>query len=198
MRHSALIAAAALFALRLAAQQREPARPMTAPGAPAQGMTRMGPPGEDEHMGGMMRLHAFMPEALLEHREHLQLTAQQVTRLEQLRDAAKAAHETAETQSQQHMQQMTAALGAANPDTAQIRAHFNAHHDAMGQAHWAMMRSALQARAVLNDGQRQWMEGFVAAMGQHEAMMGEMGIKREHGAEAGHGHAPGEQHRPDR
>ena len=198
MRHSTFLAAAALVAMPLAAQQRDSVRPIP-PGAPGMGMMRMGPgPGMHEGMAGMQRLHAFMPAALLEHKDHLTLTAQQVTRLEQLRDAAKTATEAAQGQAQAHMQQMMTALGAARPDSAQVRAHFLAHHEAMGQAHWTMMSSALQARAVLTDAQRQWMEGFAAAMAQHQQHEG-MGMMQGQGMGPGHvAPGPGMQRPQDR
>src|SRR2546426_5646208 len=34
------------------------------------------------------------------------------------------------------------------------KVHFQAAHGAMGKAHWAMLASAVQARAVLSDAQR--------------------------------------------
>jgi Spy/CpxP family protein refolding chaperone len=193
MRHSALLTAAALIALPLAAQQRDSVR-ATPPGTP-RGMMGMGMRQgmQGEGMGGMHRLHAFMPAALIEHEAHLNLSSQQVTRLEQLRDAAKAAHDAAQGQAQAHMQEMMRALTAATPDSGQVRAHFVAHHEAMGQAHWAMLRSALQARAVLTDAQRQWMEGWAAAMAQHQQHEGMVGMMQGQGMGPGHdGHTPGQ------
>jgi hypothetical protein len=66
---------------------------------------------------------------------------------------------------------MRAVLAAATPDTARARRLFKAHHDAMGEAHWAMLQAGAQAKAVLSDAQRARVDGWADAMheGHHHA-----------------------------
>jgi hypothetical protein len=51
-----------------------------------------------------------------------------------------------------HMDELHAALDAA-PDTTAIRTHFLAAHDAMGQAHLAMLITDARAKAILTEAQ---------------------------------------------
>ena len=117
-----------------------------------------------EMMGPMFRGMAFAPMHLLEHKDALELTPQQVTRLTALQDAAKGAHDAAQTEMQTHMQAMTTVMKAANPDTNQLKQHFQALQTAMGRAHWSMLSAAAQARGVLTDLQRGRVEGWADAM----------------------------------
>lgn len=181
MKGMAISALAVLFAaMPLAAQQRDSVRAMGhvhgAGMGQGQGHGRQTMGGGmmmmEEMMGPMHRGMAFAPARLLEHQEQLVLTPQQVTRLTQLRDAAKSAHDAAHHEAMQHMQELAKVQAAAAPDTAALRAHFMGHHDAMGRAHWTMLRASSQAKAVLTDGQRGRVEGWADAMQMH----------REHGA----------------
>ena len=117
-----------------------------------------------EMMGPMMRGMAFNPEHLLMRKEALGLTAQQEARLTTLRDAAKTAHDAAAADAKTHMDAMAQAMNAASPDTAAVKQHFQAAHAAMGKAHWTMLAAAAQAKAVLTDGQRGRVDGWVDAM----------------------------------
>ena len=172
-----LLTLLALAAAPLGAQQ--PAKPDTAkprmmgPGMMGQGpMMGQGMQHEmmmhmqqmQEMMGPMMRGMAFAPDHLLNRRDTLGLTAEQVSRLTALRDAAKVAHDRAAAQAKAHMDALGKVFNAAAPDTAAARQHFQAAHQAMGDAHWAMLRAAALARAVLTDGQRGRVEGWADAM----------------------------------
>jgi Spy/CpxP family protein refolding chaperone len=126
-------------------------------------------------MGPMMHSMAYTPASLLMHKDQLKLTDQQVTRLTALRDAAKTAHDAAMNDMHTHMQEMLPLMDAATPDTAKIKPHFQAVQAAMAKAHWAMLVASAQARAVLNDAQRGWVEGWSDAMG-HQGMMGQGGM----------------------
>lgn len=166
-----LILAVAGAAAPLAAQHDHPAPPAGRPDSEAhRPMPGMMMPGTGGMMGGMMadmpmhRAMAFAPEHLLSRRDKLGLTAQQVTRLEALRDAARLAHDRAHTAAKLAGDSLGAVLGAAAPDTVLARRLFRAHHDAMGEAHWVMMRTAAQAKAVLTEGQRGRVEGWADAM----------------------------------
>lgn len=124
-----------------------------------------------EMMGPMMRGMAFTPVHLLTRKEALGLTAPQVTRLEALRDAAKAAHDAAAADAQTHMQALGQGMAAAKPDTTAAKQHFQAAQAAMAKAQWAMLGAAAQAKAVLTDEQRGRVDGWVDAM---QMQMGQM------------------------
>ncbi len=152
-------------------------------------MQRHGPMmGHMSHMEGpMMRGMGYMPEHLLMKKDQLQLTAQQITRLTALRDAAKTAHDAAEADAKTHMNALHQVLQASTPDTTALRQHFQAAHNAMGNAHFAMLRATAQAKAVLNDAQRGRVEGWMDAM-EH---MGPRMHKRQGPGDSTHdGHQP--------
>ena len=177
MKTITLIAAAVcLVAAPLAAQQdtshaRHPRRAMRRP--PMQ----RGEHGDDmmammrEMMAPLMSVMAYTPDHLLDHRDSLQLTSDQVTRLTAIRDAAKTAHDAAASDFKTHAGELSTAFQAAAPDTNALRPHLDAAHAAMGKAHWAMLSAAAQAKAVLTDAQRQKVDATVKAMMQREHPM---------------------------
>jgi hypothetical protein len=114
---------------------------------------------------------AFTPAQLLERKDVLALTPQQVTRLTALRDEAKKAHDAAAAEAKQHRDALEKSLQASPPDTAGLRTHFQAMHSAMGNAHWTMLRAAGQARGVLTDAQRGRVDGWADAMQMQHRMM---------------------------
>ena len=122
-------------------------------------------------MGPMMRTMAFMPDHLLARKDALELTAQQVTRITALRDAAKTAHDAAQTEMQTHIAAMAETMKTNAPDTTALKQHFQAALAAMSRAHWAMLSSAAQARAVLTDGQRGRVDGWADMMEMHDHEM---------------------------
>src|SRR5881397_679961 len=130
-------------------------------------MERMGP--------SLMRMMLYTPQHLLARKDALGLTPDQVTRLTALRDAARNAGEAAEADAHSHMQALEQAADSPKPDTSAIKVHFQAAHGAMGKAHWAMLASAVQARAVLTDAQRggmwAWADSMQAWTEQHRQMM---------------------------
>ena len=113
---------------------------------------RMGMPGMMG--GGMMGGMEYSPEHLLAMNGELSLTVQQITALTALRDQAKKSREGAMDKIKTHMDELRTALDAATPDTTAIRTHFLAAHDAMGQAHLAMLITNARAKAILTDAQR--------------------------------------------
>jgi Spy/CpxP family protein refolding chaperone len=183
MRRMSLLVALAVAA-PLAAQQPDSAKKPAMPMGRAPGMMggQRGMMQGDMHgmmgammgnmpmMGAMMRGMAFNPGSLLMHKDVLQLTDQQASKLTALRDAAKTAHDAAMGEMHTHMQEMMPLMSAATPDTAQIKPHFQAALAAMAKAHWAMLVASTQARAVLTDVQRARVEGWADAM-QHRGMM---------------------------
>lgn len=150
-----LLAAAVPFvmALPLTGQQ---------PGAPGHGNPSL-PGSEWRHERGEgrppmppmeHREMAFAPEHLLARNGELQLTAQQITLLTSIRDAARKASQAAMENSKKHMDELKVALDANVPDTNAIRTHFIAAHESMGQAHLARMIAAARAKGLLTDAQR--------------------------------------------
>ena len=177
MNCQSLLAVVALGAAPLAAQHA--AKPDTMghhmmgpgmmPGMMMEGsmMREMGP--------AMTTMMLYTPQHLLARRESLGLTADQVDRLTGLRDGSKVTFEAATTEAQAHMKQLEETANALKPDTTALKTHFQAAHNAMGRAHWTMLASAVQARAILTDAQRAkirtWADSMQAWMEQHRQMM---------------------------
>ena len=130
-------------------------------------MERMGP--------SLMRLMLNTPQHLLARKDALGLTPDQVGRLTALRDGAKTARDAALAEAETHVKELEQVANAAKADTAALKTHFQAAHNAMGKAHWTMLASSAQARAVLTDAQRakvqMWADSMQAWMQQHQRMM---------------------------
>jgi hypothetical protein len=120
----------------------------------------------NEMMTPMMGVMAYAPDHLLDRKESLKLTAQQVTRLTSLQDGAKKAHEQCAADAKPHMDAIAQSLRAG--DTVALKQHFDAAHAAMGKGHWAMFGIAMQARAVLTDEQRAQVDRWAKEKGEHE------------------------------
>jgi hypothetical protein len=157
-----LAATAALLALPLEAQQTGGMGGMMA-GRGMQGMMPM----MDSMMAPMMRAMAFAPAHLLARKDALHLSSEQEARLTALRDAATSAHDAAAKQAMMHLGEMEGVMHAAAPDTSAVKHHFDAAHRLMGEAMWAMMRSAAEGRAVLTDAQRQQVQAMADSMAAH-------------------------------
>jgi hypothetical protein len=158
-----LAAAMCLVAAPLAAQQHAP-------------HGRMGPRGQDmmammrEMMAPLMPIMAYEPGMLLDRRDSLKLTADQVTKLTAIRDAAKPAHDAGAADFKTHAGALASAFQGASPDTNALKPHFDEAHAAMGKAHWAALSAAAQAKAVLTDDQRKKVDAAVTRMMQREHM----------------------------
>ena len=122
-----------------------------------------------EMMGPMMHVMAYTPDHLLAHKDSLQLTSDQVTKLTAIRESAKAAHDAAAADMRTHMGAVSQAFQNASPDTSTLRTHFEAAHAAAGKAHWTMLVAAAQSRAVLTDAQRSKIDSWVTTMEQRES-----------------------------
>ena len=130
-------------------------------------MERMGP--------SLMRMMLYTPQHLLARKDALGLTPDQVGRLTALRDGAKTARDAAMAEAETHLKELEEVANAAKADTAALKTHFQAAHNAMGKAHWTMLASSAQARAVLTDAQRAkvqiWADSMQAWTEQHRKMM---------------------------
>lgn len=119
-----------------------------------------------EMMAPMLRMIAYTPDHLLAHKDSLQLTSDQVSKLTAIQATAKSAHDAAAGDFKTHMDGLSQAFQTASPDTSTLRTHFDAAHAAMGKAHWAMLAAAAQSRAVLTDAQRSKIDTWVSTMEQ--------------------------------
>jgi len=169
--------AATLLALPASAQQhaehgqRAPHRPM---------MMRMH---ADSSHGGtgmplMMEMHVYSPAHLLDRRETLSLTDQQVQRFTQLQTEFQAAHERARQEAEEHVRQAQQAW--VGGDANGVATHVRAGMEAMQQAHLAMVTASTAVRAALTAEQRARVQGWTDAMRMH-GHHGGMDHRRHHG-----------------
>ncbi|HXY18888.1 MAG TPA: hypothetical protein VEH83_02725 [Gemmatimonadales bacterium] len=166
MKTTAWLIVLAAAATPLAAQQHPASHGMMRGGMMHDDMMK----GMDSMMAPVMRAMAYAPQHLLREKTALHLTADEVTLLTGLADTAKAAHDAAAGQARMHLAEMAQVMGTAAPDTAALRAHFDAAHRFMGDAMWAMLRAAAQARALLTDAQRSQVDAMARAP-MHHGMM---------------------------
>ncbi|HET7040122.1 MAG TPA: hypothetical protein VFH97_09545, partial [Gemmatimonadales bacterium] len=109
--------------------------------------------GQGQH-GQMAMLNAFQPDQLLAKKAELELTADQVTRLERLAAETKSKVDQSKAQAEQAHEQLMQALMADSPSLETVGQHFQAAHGAMGAAHWAELQAGLTAMGVLTEAQR--------------------------------------------
>lgn len=152
------------IAAPLAAQETTHAQHQPQRGAMDRAMMDHMMPMMREMMGPMMRTMAYTPDHLLSRKDSLRLTADQVTRLTAIRDAAKPAHDAAAANVKAHFDELARVFQNASPDTTALRMHFQAAQAAMGNAHWAMLAAAARAKVVLTDAQRAQVDSWVMAM----------------------------------
>lgn len=122
----------------------------------------------NQMMAPMMGVMAYAPDHLLDRKESLKLTAQQVTRLTALQDGSKKAHEQCAADAKPHVDAIAQGLRAGTSDTGALKQHFDAAHTAMGKGHWTMFGIALQARALLTEEQRAQVDRWVHEKREHQ------------------------------
>lgn len=170
MNWTPLVAALGVTAATLTAQQ--PANPV---GPDAMGHLLGDPMTMQEMMAPVMRTLLYTPQHLLARKEAIGLTPDQVARLTALEQVTKAARDAAAAEAGTHVEAMAQAADVATPDTTRLKEHFEAAHAAMGRAQWRALASAVQAKALLNEGQRTkvsaWADSIEAWMEQHRRMM---------------------------
>ncbi len=112
--------------------------------------------GMGEMMGMMMGGAApFAPAKLLDRRDQLGLSDDQVAQLTELDQATTATADQAHQPAHAAMQTLRAELAQPAPDTAKVHAYLNAHDTAMGNVMWIRIKAALAAKALLTDAQRE-------------------------------------------
>lgn len=156
---------------------------------------QQGHPGQHEgHPQGMAMMagHCPMmggaaPMMLLHHADALDLSADQVERIETIRERTDGA---AHMQGAMAAHRQAAELMAGDqPDLARFEAKLQEAADHMVQAHTAMARASVEARTVLTPEQRDRLKDMDhAAMGQRGAM-GQEAMRGEGMGHGGQGHA---------
>lgn len=149
-----LALALALAAAPLAAQQ-PPQPPQPPPGGMGPRMGAMMGMG-----GGMLMGMGYAPQRLVDRREALGLTPDQVSRLEALAQQAKQARDKADSLAKGHQDALADLWKQDAPDVNQIRAHAQAEMQARESAHLAQLVAAAQAKAVLTPEQRGRVAGW--------------------------------------
>ena len=164
--------------------------------------------GHAQHGQGMQGMQGCMgmmggppPAMLLQHQDELGLSADQVTRLESLKDAAGPGTHMAAVKSAHS--RAAEAIEGAEPDWTAYETALRDAAEHMVQAHTAMARAAVSARDVLTPAQREQLSGMGHGMdgkmggdgAAHSGMMGCMMMGGMHGdmggsdaGGAGHGH----------
>ncbi|MEX1999410.1 MAG: Spy/CpxP family protein refolding chaperone [Gemmatimonadales bacterium] len=133
------------------------------------------------HQGTMMHamplareIQAFRPGALLERRERLSLTEQQVQRLTALQTELQATHERTRTEVQARMAEAHTAWQGG--DSRAANAASQAVMQTLLAGHMAALHGATQARGVLTEEQRGRVQGWMDA---GNARMHQMQMRRQ-------------------
>jgi Spy/CpxP family protein refolding chaperone len=161
-----LALALALAAAPLTAQQ-PPQPPQQPPGGMGPRMGAMMGMG-----GGMLMGMGYAPQRLMDRREALGLSPDQVSRLEALAQQAKQAWDKADSVAKGHRDALADLWKQDAPDVNQIRTHAQAAMQAMESAHLAQLTAAAQAKTVLTPEQRGRVAGWndAARMRQRQFM----------------------------
>jgi Spy/CpxP family protein refolding chaperone len=109
---------------------------------------------------GLMMSGIYAPERLVDRRDVLDLTPEQVARLEPLAQEARAAREQADTTARTHEQQLRSLWEADAPDVRAIETHLQAAHAARLGGQLAAARAAARAKAILTPEQRGRVAGW--------------------------------------
>ncbi|MFW6205697.1 MAG: Spy/CpxP family protein refolding chaperone [Gemmatimonadota bacterium] len=141
--------------------------------------------------GGMMMGMAMGPGMVLQLRESLELTDDQVTQLEALRDSAQA---TMRQHMMQGMQGMHAASESLSSDSPDLDAYETRLREAMNHmvlAHTAMAEAGVEARQVLTAEQRERLSLAREMMQEMRGGMMDRGMMNEGMMNQGGGNSPG-------
>jgi Spy/CpxP family protein refolding chaperone len=179
------VAAAVLAVGQLPAQEPEAApetRPrrmqLHEPGTGIQGGPAMR---QRMRMGGaeLPGMRAFSPRALVQRKDFLGLTEDQVSRLEQLNEELTGVHERALEEAQASQDALREAWQADQPDADVVRRYAQQAMEARQAAYLAMVGGAAQAKALLTPEQQSKMEGWMEGMRMGRQMRsGQRGMRR--------------------
>ena len=173
----------ALLAAGLVTAQEPPREPAAGPQRqPGQMMPRMDMMGPRAEMGWEMLAGAmaFQPARLIGRRAMLQLTPEQVSRLEALSQEAARARTQADSVGRLQADQLRELWNAPAPDLAQLRSRAQAAMQARQAGALAGLEAAAKAKAVLTPEQRGrvagWADGARMRMGQRMNRPGRPGF----------------------
>jgi hypothetical protein len=128
-----------------------------------------------QHVEPMVHVRAYAPPHLLERREVLELSDEQVSRLEAFAAELEEAHGAAQAEAESHHAQLMELWEADAPDVDQLRAHAEAAMEAQHRAHLAVLTAAAQAKGLLTAEQRGrvagWLDGCQMMMHQRMQQM---------------------------
>lgn len=117
----------------------------------------------------------YAPQHLVDRREALSLTPDQVARLEALTQEVQQARESAEAEVRSRQEQLEQLWEQPAPDVNQLRTHAQAVMQAQQNAHLAALTAAARAKAVLSPEQRGRVAGWSdARRGMMERRMDRM------------------------
>jgi Spy/CpxP family protein refolding chaperone len=165
---SAILVAGALLAPAALAAQRPPAGP-----PPDRPMRMHAPPDGRGMMGPGQRQGMFNPQMLLNRRQRLELTDDQVKQLEALATASREANEKAATDAKPHVEKLQELWNADQPDPAAIQTEMRAVMQAHQTAGLTALANTAKAKGLLTAEQRGRVEGW--------ADRGRMGARRFNG-----------------
>jgi Spy/CpxP family protein refolding chaperone len=104
---------------------------------------------------------AFNPQFLVQRREALNLSEEQVTQLEALAAETRSAHEALPATVREHVDALREAWRAETVDVEAVERHTRAIMDAQQEASLAAVTASARARGLLSAEQRGRMEGWV-------------------------------------
>ena len=120
--------------------------------------------------GPLRKYMAYSPAKVLEMKSMLELSGDQEAKLTALQEAARKQSEDAHAPAHAAMQSLQKELDSGSPNLEAVKGYFMAHNAAMGNTQWIEVSTALQAMALLTEGQRKHVE----AMGGEKGGMGGM------------------------
>jgi len=107
----------------------------------------------------------FNPQMLLNRRQRLQLTDDQVKQLEALATATREAHDKATADAKPHEEKLQELWKAEQPDATAIQNEMKAVMQARQTAGLTALANTAKAKGLLTAEQRGWVEGWAAGRG---------------------------------
>ncbi|UCF40985.1 MAG: Spy/CpxP family protein refolding chaperone [Gemmatimonadota bacterium] len=122
--------------------------------------------------GELAGVRAFSPQALIQRKDFLGLTEEQVARLEQLGEELQGVHDQAVEEARSSHEALREAWQADQPDAEAVRRYARQAMEAHQAAQLAMVGSAAQAKALLSPEQQGKMQGWMEGRRQGGQMRG--------------------------
>lgn len=133
------------------------------------------------HMGAgeVVGMRHFCPRALIQRKDFLGLTEEQVSRLEQLGEELQGVHEQALAEAEASHDALREAWQADQPDADVVRRYAQQAMEARQAAQLAMVGGAAQAKALLTPEQQGKMQGWIDGVRMGRQMrMGRQGMRQ--------------------